>query len=144
MRFGDRHFSLHLIPSGILHPGTRCVLGNGMVIAPDAFFAEIEKLRAAGVELDRRLFVSDRAQVILGEHALLDGQREQAAGGGKIGTTLRGIGPAYETKIGRFGLRVCDLAAADPPDAGDYREALEWILRVARPLTALRFGESDG
>jgi adenylosuccinate synthase len=132
VRFGDRHFSLHLIPSGILHPGTRCVLGNGMVINPDAFFAEIEKLRAAGVELDGRLFVSDRAQVIFGEHAMLDAQREEAAGGGKIGTTLRGIGPAYESKIGRLGLRVCDLGGAD------VEERLRGLLlRIEAELKAL-------
>jgi adenylosuccinate synthase len=138
VRFGDRHFSLHLIPSGILHPGTRCLLGNGMVIAPDAFFAEAEKLQAAGVELAGRLFVSERAQVILGAHATLDGAREAAAASGKIGTTLRGIGPAYETKIGRYGLRVCDLAA---PDVEERLRGL--LLRIEAELKALG-GEAVG
>jgi adenylosuccinate synthase len=132
VRFGERHFSLHLIPSGILHPGVECVLGNGMVIAPDAFFKEVADLQAAGVELDGRLFVSDRAQVILGEHATLDAQREAAAGSGKIGTTMRGIGPAYETKIGRYGLRVCDL---DDPGLEERLRPL--LLRLQAELTAL-------
>jgi adenylosuccinate synthase len=132
VRFGESHFSLHLIPSGILHPGVRCVLGNGMVIAPDAFAKELAGLRAAGVELDGRLFVSDRAQVILAEHAALDGQREEAAGSGKIGTTLRGIGPAYETKVGRCGLRVCDLSG---PGLEDRLRVV--LLRIEAELKSL-------
>ena len=138
VRFGDAHFSLHLIPSGILHPGVQCVLGNGMVIAPDAFAKELAGLRAAGVEVDGRLFVSDRAQVILGEHAALDGARESAAGSGKIGTTLRGIGPAYETKVGRCGVRVCDLTA---PDLEDRLRVL--LLRMEAELTALGGSPTD-
>jgi adenylosuccinate synthase len=113
VRFGDRHFSLRLIPSGILHPEVQCVLGNGMVIDPTAFAEEVAKLAEAGVSADGRLFVSERAQVIFPEHAALDLLREAAAGSGKIGTTGRGIGPAYETKAGRSGLRVCDLGAPD-------------------------------
>jgi adenylosuccinate synthase len=116
VRFGERHFSLRLIPSGILHPGVDCVLGNGMVVDPAAFFEEVGNLRQAGIEVDGRLFVSERAQVIFAAHAALDLQRETAAGSGKIGTTGRGIGPAYETKVGRGGLRVCDLAAPDLED----------------------------
>jgi adenylosuccinate synthase len=116
VRFGERHFSLRLIPSGILHPEVQCVLGNGMVIDPAAFFDEVDNLRRAGIEVDGRLFVSERAQVIFAAHAALDVQREAAAGSGRIGTTGRGIGPAYETKVGRGGLRVCDLAAPDLED----------------------------
>jgi adenylosuccinate synthase len=132
VRFGERHFSLHLIPSGILHPGMECVLGNGMVISPDAFFKEVANLQAAGVDLDGRLFLSDRAQVIFEEHALLDAQRESSAGAGKIGTTMRGIGPAYETKIGRYGLRVCDL---DDPEIEERLRPL--LLRLDTELVAL-------
>jgi adenylosuccinate synthase len=132
VRFGEQHFSLHLIPSGILHPGVQCVLGNGMVIAPEAFFSELEKLRAAGVEAEGRLFVSERAHVIFDEHATLDGQREGAAGGGKIGTTMRGIGPAYETRSGRVGLRLCDLGA---PDLEERLRGL--LLRIQAELQAL-------
>jgi adenylosuccinate synthase len=113
VRFRDRHFSLHLIPSGILHPGMLCVLGNGMVIAPDAFLQELDRLHEAGVDSEERLFISNRAHVLLPCHALLDQAREAARGEGKIGTTSRGIGPAYESKISRCGLRMCDLFAPD-------------------------------
>jgi adenylosuccinate synthase len=132
VRFGDKHFSLRLIPSGILHAEVQCVLGNGMVIDPDAFFDELGKLREAGIAVDGRLFVSERAQVILGEHAALDLQREAAAGSGKIGTTGRGIGPTYETKIGRAGIRVCDLGA---PDIEDRLRTL--LLRLDGELRAI-------
>jgi adenylosuccinate synthase len=113
VKFGDRHFSLHLIPSGILHPGTQCVLGNGMVIAPEAFLAERDRLRAAGVDDAGRLFVSNRATALLPCHVDLDVAREEARGHAAIGTTSRGIGPAYESKAGRYGLRMIDLAAPD-------------------------------
>jgi len=116
VRFGDRHFSLQLIPSGILHAGMSCVLGNGMVVAPDALLAELARLAEAGVDASGRLFLSNRAQVLLPFHAELDRAREAARGEGKIGTTSRGIGPAYQTKINRTGLRVCDLSAADLED----------------------------
>jgi len=111
VRFGERHFSLQLIPSGILHEGMRCVLGNGMVVAPDALLAELARLAEAGVRADGRLFLANRAHVLLPFHAELDRAREAAWGGGKIGTTARGIGPAYQSKMMRTGLRACDLAA---------------------------------
>jgi adenylosuccinate synthase len=132
VRFGDQHFSLRLIPSGILHPGVQCVLGNGMVVDPEAFFEEVANLQSAGIAVDGRLFVSERAQVIFREHAALDRQREAAAGSGKIGTTGRGIGPTYETKIGRAGIRVCDLSA---PDVEERLRTL--LLRLEAELKAL-------
>ncbi len=113
VKFKDRHYSLTLIPSGILHPGLTCVLGNGMVIDPEALFAEIAKLNEAEINVHGRLFVSNRAQVLLPPHAALDKAREAKRGETKIGTTGRGIGPAYETKASRLGLRVCDLWASD-------------------------------
>ena len=113
VKFADRHFALHYLPSGILHPGVRCVMGNGMVVHPAAFFEELEGLAAAGVEPADRLFVSDRAQVVLPHHLLLDEYRERARGEHKIGTTVRGIGPAYEAKASRVGLRMVDLRAKD-------------------------------
>jgi adenylosuccinate synthase len=113
VKFGDRHFALHLIPSGIVHPDVQCVLGNGMVIAPDAFFAELEGLAEAGVEVAGRLTVSRRVAILLPLHAALDQAREAARGARSIGTTSRGIGPAYESKAARTGLRACDLAAPD-------------------------------
>jgi adenylosuccinate synthase len=111
VKFGKEHYALHLIPSGILHPGLACYLGNGMVLSPRAFRDELSKLEASGVQAGGRLFVSDRAQVVGPIHGVLDAAREGAAGDDKIGTTARGIGPAYESKVSRFGLRVTDLGA---------------------------------
>ncbi len=111
VRFGDHHFALRLIPSGILHPDTRCVMGNGMVVAPDALFEEIDQLHAAGVRTEGRLAVSNRAQAILPVHGELDRAREAGAGSGMVGTTGRGIGPAYELKAARFGVRLSELAS---------------------------------
>ncbi|HVT60527.1 MAG TPA: adenylosuccinate synthase [Thermoanaerobaculia bacterium] len=113
VRFRDRHFSLRLIPSGILHPEMVCVMGNGMVIAPDAFLEELEQLALSGVEVEGRLFVSNRAHLLLPCHGALDRAREEASGDNRIGTTSRGIGPAYESKASRYGLRTCDLEAPD-------------------------------
>ncbi|MGH9360643.1 MAG: adenylosuccinate synthase [Thermoanaerobaculia bacterium] len=116
VRFRDRHFSLNLIPSGILHAEMQCVLGNGMVIAPEAFLGELGRLYEAGVRFDGRLFVSNRAHVLLPSHAALDRAREGGRGLTKIGTTGRGIGPAYEAKAARYGLRMADLFAPDLDD----------------------------
>jgi adenylosuccinate synthase len=116
VKFGARHFALNLIPSGVLHPGTLCVLGNGMVVDPEAFFGELGRLREAGVNAEGRLFVSNRAHVLLPPHAALDQAREAARGGKKIGTTGKGIGPAYEGKPARIGLRMADLGAPDLED----------------------------
>jgi adenylosuccinate synthase len=113
VKFGDRHFALRLIPSGIVHPGMQCVLGNGMVLAPDAFFDELRELTAAGVDAGGRLWISERAQLLLPAHAELDQAREAAKDRRRIGTTARGIGPAYESKAARFGLRAVDLFASD-------------------------------
>jgi adenylosuccinate synthase len=104
-----RKFVLHLIPSGILHAGVTCVIGNGVVIDPQALFAEIEELSRLGIDVGDRLLISDRAHLILPYHRELDVLSEARRGERKIGTTSRGIGPAYEDKIGRRGIRVCDL-----------------------------------
>jgi adenylosuccinate synthase len=127
VKFGDRHFSLHLIPSGILHEGTLCVLGNGMVLDPEAFFRELQRLSELGIACGERLFVSNRAHVILPLAAELDRAREVASGDRKIGTTGRGIGPTYEMKAGRLGVRVCDLTS----DGLEERLAIQ--LRRLRP-----------
>jgi adenylosuccinate synthase len=132
VKFGDRHFALRLIPSGILHPGTPCVMGNGMVVAPDALFEELDQLHAAGVETRGRLFISNRAQALLPVHAELDRAREGAAGAGKVGTTGRGIGPAYELKVARFGLRLSELAS---PRLEERLRAQ--LVRVEAELTSL-------
>lgn len=112
VKFGDRHYALHLLPSGILHPSVRAVLGNGMVISPEAFFTELERIEA-DVDTTGRIFVSQRAQAILPLHTALDRAREAARREGKIGTTIRGIGPAYEAKMARTGLRLADFSATD-------------------------------
>jgi len=109
VKFADKHFALRLIPSGIIHPNKLCLLGNGMVIDPEALLDEVEKLRAAGVIIEQNLLISDSAHCILPYHRALDLAREEAAGTAKIGTTGRGIGPAYESKVGRYGIRVADL-----------------------------------
>ena len=104
-----KKFVLHLIPSGILHDGVLCVIGNGVVVDPAALFKEIEELAALGIEVGDRLLISDKAHLILPYHRELDVLSEARRGERKIGTTSRGIGPAYEDKIGRRGIRVCDL-----------------------------------
>jgi adenylosuccinate synthase len=111
---GGRKFVLHLIPSGILHPGVTCFIGNGVVVDPHALFAEIDELAGLGIDVAGRLFVSDKAHVILPYHRELDVLAEARRGERKIGTTSRGIGPAYEDKIGRRGVRVGDLADTTP------------------------------
>jgi adenylosuccinate synthase len=103
-------FVLRLIPSGILHPGVTCVIGNGLVVDPQALFAEVDELAKAGVDVGGRLIISDKAHLILPYHRDLDLLAEARRGERKIGTTSRGIGPAYEDKIARRGIRVGDLA----------------------------------
>jgi adenylosuccinate synthase len=106
---GGKKFVLHLIPSGILHDGVTCVIGNGVVVDPRALFAEIEELAGLGIDVGDRLLISEKAHLILPYHRELDVLSEARRGERKIGTTSRGIGPAYEDKIGRRGIRVCDL-----------------------------------
>src|SRR5207237_1670495 len=102
-------YILHLIPSGILRRGKVCVIGNGVVVDPIALVAEIEHLRKLGVKIGKNLLVSNCAHLVMPYHRLLDEQRELRQGRAKIGTTKRGIGPAYGDKAARTGLRVSDL-----------------------------------
>jgi len=106
--FDGKHFVLHLIPSGILEPGKKCLIGNGVVIDPEALQEEFQFLEKRKVRVRGRLFIADAAHVILPYHRYLDCLHEDRAGVGKIGTTRRGIGPAYSDKVGRVGLRVAD------------------------------------
>src|SRR5439155_1341298 len=106
---GGSTYILHLIPSGILRRGKVCVIGNGVVIDPIALVSEIERLRRLGVKIGKNLLVSNCAHLVLPYHRLLDEQRELRKGRAKIGTTKRGIGPAYGDKAARSGLRVSDL-----------------------------------
>src|SRR6201997_5692845 len=104
-----KRFVLQLVPCGVLRQDCRSVIGNGVVLDPIAFLKEVSGLRDAGVKVDGNLFVSNRAQVILPYHRMIELASENAPGRVKIGTTSRGIGPAYEDKMGRRGLRVADL-----------------------------------
>jgi adenylosuccinate synthase len=103
---GKHSFVLHQIPSGILHEGVRCAIGNGVVLDPDTLFTEIDGLVADGIDVEGRLYVSDRAHLVLPYHKLIDGESSHSQ---SLGTTGRGIGPAYEDKIARRGVRVLDL-----------------------------------
>lgn len=102
-------FILHLIPSGILHEGKICIIGNGVVVDPKALLEEIDQLEKRGIKIQNRLFISYRANLIMPYHRALDQAKEKAVGARKIGTTGRGIGPAYEDKMARLGIRVADL-----------------------------------
>jgi adenylosuccinate synthase len=106
---GAKKFVLHLIPSGILRRGKICVIGNGVVIDPVALVSEIDGLRKAGIKIGKNLLISDCAHLVLPYHRALDEQRELRKGHARIGTTKRGIGPAYGDKAARTGLRIADL-----------------------------------
>ncbi|MGY0373778.1 adenylosuccinate synthase [Clostridium sp. JNZ J1-5] len=107
---GDKQYKLHLIPSGILYDNKLNVIGNGVVIDPKAMFDEIDYLEGLGVKVTPdKLIVSDRAQVIMPYHRVLDGLKEKARGNNDIGTTGKGIGPSYTDKVERSGIRICDL-----------------------------------
>lgn len=117
---GDDIFKLHLIPSGILHQQAACVLGNGMVINPVNLLKEMDRLSEMGVDVSpERLLISDRAHMITPGHIALDAAREKARGNKAIGTTLRGIGPAYLDKIGRTGIRLGEINTVE-----DFAETL--------------------
>jgi adenylosuccinate synthase len=108
---GDQRYVLHLIPSGIFHPHVVCVIGNGVVIDPKALMEEIQKLRDLNINVDGRLLISRNAHLIMPYHKLLDTMREKM--GDAIGTTGRGIGPAYIDKVMRVGIRISDLLDHD-------------------------------
>ncbi len=128
-------FVLHLIPSGILHAGVTCLIGNGVVIDPQALFAEVEELGRSGITVDGRLKISEKAHIILPYHRELDVLSEARRGERKIGTTSRGIGPAYEDKIGRRGIRVCDLLGERTALADEVRENVSARNRMIKDST---------
>src|SRR5688500_19287667 len=130
-----KKFVLHLIPSGILHPGVTCIIGNGVVIDPQALFKEVDELARLGVNVDGRLLVSEKAHVILPYHRELDVLSEARRGERKIGTTSRGIGPAYEDKIGRRGIRICDLLGDPAALAEEVRENVNARNRIIKDST---------
>ena len=138
--FEDKTFVLHLIPSGVFWPGKTAVLGNGVVIDPEAFLEEVETLRAAGVEVEGRLCVSDAANVVMPYHKAFDQLREKWRGSGKIGTTGKGIGPAYEDKMARRGVRFSDFL---PRMESAFRARLEGILEEKNLLMRQHFRSED-
>jgi adenylosuccinate synthase len=114
VQVGDQSFVLHLLPSGVVHRGKICVLGSGMVIDPKAFFEEADRLASQGIEVSpERVKISSRAHLILPYHRALDHTSEERLGNERVGTTLRGIGPAYEDKAGRRGIRTADALVPD-------------------------------
>lgn len=132
---GDKKFVLQLLPSGILRPGKVAVIGNGVVVDPEALFKELETIEKAGVEVGARLRISDRAHLILPYHRTHEAAAELARGVGKIGTTQHGIGPSYEDKAGRRGLRACDLR-----DPEIFRQKCNSVLEEKNRLARAVFG----
>jgi len=138
LKFDGKTFVLHLIPSGIFHPGTTCIIGNGVVIDPVKLLEEIQAVKNTGAEPEGRLLVSQTAHVILPYHKALDQARESARGeAAKIGTTGRGIGPAYVHKTARIGLRMMDLL-----DERSLRDKITYALDDTNVLLELHGGQS--
>jgi adenylosuccinate synthase len=132
------HFKLHLIPSGIFSKRTRNLLGNGVVINPPALVSELDGLDAAGIGYDN-LLISDRAHLVMPYHVLIDRLEERERGAGKLGTTSRGIGPAYVDKVARRGIRVVDLM-----EPAAFRERLEAALpRIGRIVAGYPGGDTE-
>ncbi len=130
---GETEYKLHLIPSGILYPGKLCVIGNGVVLDPKVFLEELDYLRGMGVDTGG-LRISARTHLIMPYHRLLDGLEEEQRGDGKIGTTRRGIGPAYMDKYARVGIRVIDLLE------GDFERKLARVLAEKNRLLERIYG----
>ena len=136
VRFDNEKFILHLIPSGILHPKKICVIGNGVVIDPQAFFEEVQMLESKGVRVRGRLFISEQAHLIFPYHKLLDSLREEAVAKKEmIGTTKKGIGPCYADKMARVGIRVGDLKYLDY-----FKERLASVLKEKNEILKKIYG----
>jgi adenylosuccinate synthase len=142
VNFDGRRHVLHVVPSGIFHKGVTCVVGGGVVLDPGAFLEEVAALNGLGVSLPGRLFVSNRCHVILPYHRAVEAASENQLGDKKIGSTSRGIGPAYEDKMARRGLRVCDLL-----DTATLREKIttraDFKNRVLESLKATQFVDPE-
>ncbi|MGB8644215.1 MAG: adenylosuccinate synthase [Anaerolineae bacterium] len=130
-------FKIHLVPSGIFYPQTRALMGGGMVIDPAVLLDELESIRKAGLDFEKRLFISPRAHLIMPYHKILDGLYEEAKGAGATGTTRRGIGPAFADKVSYNGLRWSDLR-----DASIFRERLRVQLALKNRIITALGGES--
>jgi adenylosuccinate synthase len=136
IRVGEEEFVVHLIPSGIVREGVVCTIGNGVVVDPRVLAEEVVSLEKRGVEVRGRLKVDGRAHLIMPYHILLDSHREKALGDAKIGTTNRGIGPTYEDKVARAGIRVQDVF-----DEGILRAKLRGALREKNAILENVYGE---
>jgi adenylosuccinate synthase len=134
--WNGKRFILQLVPSGILRPGKKAVIGPGVVFDPHAFLAEIDALAKAEIDVKGRLFVSNRAHLIFPYHRQIDQASEASRFGGKIGTTSRGIGPSYEDKMARRGLRVADLL-----DTETFRAKLDALIREKSTLCEAAYGQ---
>jgi len=134
----DRKYVLQLVPSGILHPGKWAVIGSGVVLDPAALLEELARLEKQGIDSTGRLFISNRTHLIFPYHRELERAAEAALGPLKIGTTARGIGPTYEDKMGRRGLRTCDLL-----DPDRFRRKLGHLLDHKRALARALYGKAD-
>ena len=130
---GENRFVLKLIPSGILRVGKKAVIGNGLVIDPAALMAEIDSLEAAGLDVKGNLFISNRAHVLFPVHRMMERMSEGRPGRISIGTTSRGIGPCYEDKIARRGIRICDLLDRDVFRA-QYDSVMEEKITIAKAI----------
>ncbi len=128
-------FKMHLIPAGIFHSDVTCIISNGVVLDPEVILQEIDELKSKGVSVDH-LFISDRAHLIMPYHLLIDGLEEEARGKGAIGTTKKGIGPAYMDKVGRSGIRAGDLL-----DREGFRERLSIILEEKNRILTKLYGK---
>lgn len=136
IRVGDEEFVVHLIPSGIVRDGVVCTVGNGVVVNPEILAEEVSALEKRGISVRDRLKIDGRAHLILPYHIRLDSHREKALGKAKIGTTNRGIGPTYEDKVARVGIRVQDLF-----DEGILRTKLRGALREKNSILENVYGE---
>src|SRR5438046_3711703 len=136
VQVGDELYAFHLLPSGVLRNRTMNVIGNGVVIDPEQLLKEIDETRARGHPV-KNLRISDRAHVVMPYHKVLDGLEEKLKGGLGAGTTLRGIGPAFEDKVGRFGIRMCDLI-----DPETLRAKLKTIVPIKQRVVDV-FGGSE-
>jgi len=128
-------FQLHLIPSGIFYPKVDCIIGNGVVVNPEVFVKEREKLNSSGIDT-RRLYISDRAHLIMPYHTLIDRLEEEARGGKALGTTLRGVGPAFTDKTARMGIRAGELL-----DEEALKERLAFVLEYKNIILTKVYGE---
>src|SRR5271170_3105044 len=128
---GEKKFVLKLIPSGILRPGKQAVIGNGLVLDPAALLSEIDSLESIGIDVRNHLFISNRAHVLFPAHRMMEKMSEGRPGRISIGTTARGIGPCYEDKIGRRGVRIADLLDSDAFHA-QYDSVMEEKTAIAK------------